>query len=258
MLRGSYLAAGDRFTVRVGGVVMGIGKVAVQDAWSRGGPRQEARNAGHKRPNVPTEAHTTPREKRSLTMTKGRKSREARRTVTPMEIRAKGRRELVLLQLLGLVSSTVVSYLLVFDSEGSPGVAVLAFTFTFLAGLVVVLGGAWPPGSRRRTRVGTVAFIYLGAYAALWFSFAELRGSLAFVGPTLMAVVPFIALLFQDDREMEAQKQEASDEAWRRRRIMVARRRKRALSVARKQHARIEAERGSKAARPWWRRLRRR
>ena len=50
MLRGSYLTAGDRFTVRVGGVVVGIGKVAVQDAWSRGGPRQEARNAGHKRP----------------------------------------------------------------------------------------------------------------------------------------------------------------------------------------------------------------
>ena len=50
MLRGSYLTAGDRFTVRVGGVVVGIGKVAVQDAWSRGGPRQEGRNAGHKRP----------------------------------------------------------------------------------------------------------------------------------------------------------------------------------------------------------------
>ena len=50
MLRGSYLAAGDRFTVRVGGVVVGIGKVAVQDAWSRDGPRQEGRNAGHKRP----------------------------------------------------------------------------------------------------------------------------------------------------------------------------------------------------------------
>ena len=49
MLRGPYLAAGDRFTVRVGGVVVGIGKVAVQDAWSRGGPRQEGRNAGHKR-----------------------------------------------------------------------------------------------------------------------------------------------------------------------------------------------------------------
>ena len=32
------------------GVVVGIGKVAVQDAWSRGGPRQEGRNAGHKRP----------------------------------------------------------------------------------------------------------------------------------------------------------------------------------------------------------------
>ena len=41
---------GDRFTVRAGGVVVGIGKVAVQDAWSRGGPRQEARNAGHQRP----------------------------------------------------------------------------------------------------------------------------------------------------------------------------------------------------------------
>ena len=50
MLRGSYLTAGDRFTVRVGGVVVGIGKVTVQDAWSRGGPRQEARNAGHQRP----------------------------------------------------------------------------------------------------------------------------------------------------------------------------------------------------------------
>ena len=45
MLRGSYLAAGDRFTVRVGGVVMGIGKVAVQDAWSQGGLREEARDA---------------------------------------------------------------------------------------------------------------------------------------------------------------------------------------------------------------------
>lgn len=54
MLRGSYLAAGDRFTVRVGGVVVGIGKVAVQDAWSRGGPRQEGRNTGHKRPILPT------------------------------------------------------------------------------------------------------------------------------------------------------------------------------------------------------------
>ncbi len=38
MLRGSYLTAGDRFTVRVGGVVVGIGKVAVQDAWSWGRP----------------------------------------------------------------------------------------------------------------------------------------------------------------------------------------------------------------------------
>ena len=38
MLRGSYFAAGDRFTVRVGGVVVGIGKVAVQDPWSWGRP----------------------------------------------------------------------------------------------------------------------------------------------------------------------------------------------------------------------------
>ncbi len=156
-------------------------------------------------------------------MTKGRKSREARRTVTPMEIRAKGRRELVFWQVLGLVSSTVVSFLLVFDSEGSPGAAILAVTFTSLAGLVVVvLGGAWPPGSRRRWRVGTVTVIYLGAYAVLWFQFEELRGSLSFVGPTVAALPPFIGLVFQDDREMEAQKQEASDEAWRRRRVMVA------------------------------------
>ncbi|MCD0180180.1 hypothetical protein [Micrococcus luteus] len=43
-----------------------------------------------------------------------------------------------------------------------------------------------------------------------------------FVGPTVAALPPFIGLVFQDDREMEAQKQEASDEAWRRRRVMVA------------------------------------
>lgn len=49
MLRGLTSRRGGRFTVRVGGVVVGIGKVTVQDAWSRGGPRQEARNAGHKR-----------------------------------------------------------------------------------------------------------------------------------------------------------------------------------------------------------------
>ncbi|KFC53334.1 acetyltransferase [Micrococcus luteus] len=44
-LRESYLTAGDRLTVRVGDVIVGVGKAAVQDAWSQGGPREEARDA---------------------------------------------------------------------------------------------------------------------------------------------------------------------------------------------------------------------
>ena len=45
-LREQYLAAGDRLTVRDGaGDVVGVGKLAVQDAWSQGGPREEARDA---------------------------------------------------------------------------------------------------------------------------------------------------------------------------------------------------------------------
>ena len=44
-LRESYLAAGDRLTVRAGEAIIGVGKLAVQDAWSQGGPREEARDA---------------------------------------------------------------------------------------------------------------------------------------------------------------------------------------------------------------------
>lgn len=40
-----YLDAGDRLTVRAGDEVIGVGKVTVQDAWSQGGPREEARDA---------------------------------------------------------------------------------------------------------------------------------------------------------------------------------------------------------------------
>lgn len=42
-LRESYLGAGDRLTVRAGDVIVGVGKVAVQDAWSQDGPQEEAR-----------------------------------------------------------------------------------------------------------------------------------------------------------------------------------------------------------------------
>lgn len=44
-LRESYLGAGDRLTVRAGNVIVGVGKVAVQDAWSQDGPQEEARDA---------------------------------------------------------------------------------------------------------------------------------------------------------------------------------------------------------------------
>ena len=44
-LRESYLGAGDRLTVRAGDVIVGVGKVAVQDAWSQDGPQEEARDA---------------------------------------------------------------------------------------------------------------------------------------------------------------------------------------------------------------------
>ncbi|MDO4239574.1 GNAT family N-acetyltransferase [Micrococcus sp.] len=45
-LREQYLTAGDRLTVRdAAGDVVGVGKLAAQDAWSQGGPREEARNA---------------------------------------------------------------------------------------------------------------------------------------------------------------------------------------------------------------------
>lgn len=46
-LREAYLAAGDRLTVRAcgDGEVVGVGKLAVLDAWSQGGPRAEARDA---------------------------------------------------------------------------------------------------------------------------------------------------------------------------------------------------------------------
>ena len=43
-LRESYLATGDRLTVRAGEAIIGVGKLTVQDAWSQGGPREEARN----------------------------------------------------------------------------------------------------------------------------------------------------------------------------------------------------------------------
>lgn len=35
----------ERLTVREGEVIVGVGKLAVQDAWSQGGPREEARDA---------------------------------------------------------------------------------------------------------------------------------------------------------------------------------------------------------------------
>ena len=44
-LRESHLAAGDRLTVRAGESIIDVGKLAVQDAWSQGGPREEARDA---------------------------------------------------------------------------------------------------------------------------------------------------------------------------------------------------------------------
>ncbi|MGW3945520.1 GNAT family N-acetyltransferase [Micrococcus endophyticus] len=44
-LREQYLATSDRLTVRVDEAIIGVGKLAVQDAWSQGGPREEARNA---------------------------------------------------------------------------------------------------------------------------------------------------------------------------------------------------------------------
>ncbi|UBH25010.1 GNAT family N-acetyltransferase [Micrococcus porci] len=45
-LREEYLATGDRLTVRDGaGDVVGVGKLAVQDAWSQGGPHPDARDA---------------------------------------------------------------------------------------------------------------------------------------------------------------------------------------------------------------------
>ena len=44
-LRESYLATGDRLTVRAGKAIIGVGKLAVQDAWSQGGPREEACDA---------------------------------------------------------------------------------------------------------------------------------------------------------------------------------------------------------------------
>lgn len=43
-LRESYLATGDRLTVRADEAIIGVGKLAVQDAWSQGGPREEVRN----------------------------------------------------------------------------------------------------------------------------------------------------------------------------------------------------------------------